>query len=130
MANHLLVDTSSLTYRAFHALPTTIVGTDGAPINAVRGYLDMVAHVVADLRPERVVHCWDDAEVPTGRLAVYPGYKQARKAPPAEIVGQFTLLRSLLPVLGEHIVDAPVGRLTTRSARWLRRRGPMTGSRS
>ena len=43
MTTTLLVDTSSLTYRAFFALPTSITGEDGAPVNAVRGYLDMVA---------------------------------------------------------------------------------------
>lgn len=106
MTTTLLVDTSSLTYRAFFALPTSITGADGAPVNAVRGYLDMVANVVVDLQPDEVRHCWDHTEVPPGRLAAYPAYKADRSAPPEEIVPQFTLLRELLGAMGEEVVEA------------------------
>ena len=107
MTTSLLVDTSSLTYRAFFALPTSIVGADGRPINAVRGYLDMVSNVLTELRPDRVLHCWDHSEVPEGRLAAYPDYKSQRAEPPADILSQFALLRQLLPAMGEQIVEAP-----------------------
>ncbi|HUG83570.1 MAG TPA: 5'-3' exonuclease [Euzebya sp.] len=107
MATSLLIDTSSLTYRAFFALPTSITDGQGNPVNAVRGYLDMVGHVVGQLTPDTVLHCWDDAEVPQGRLDAYPAYKIERSAPPEGIGWQFALLRRLLPALGETIVEAP-----------------------
>lgn len=103
----LLIDTSSLTYRAFFALPTSITDGQGNPVNAVRGYLDMVGHVVGQVTPDIVRHCWDDAEVPPGRLEAYPAYKIDRSAPPEGIGWQFALLRRLLPALGETIVEAP-----------------------
>src|SRR5919199_6882462 len=55
----LLVDSPSLFYRAFFALPTSIRGPDGNPVNAVRGYLDMVSRVLADRRPGAVAHVFD-----------------------------------------------------------------------
>ncbi len=106
MTTTLLIDTSSLTYRAFFALPTSITDPDGNPVNAVRGYLDMVSAVVTELRPDAIHHCWDDAEVPAARLAAYPGYKSQRTEAPAEIVWQFALLRDLLPALGEQITES------------------------
>ena len=104
MTASLLVDTSSLTYRAFFALPASITDADGHAVNAVRGYLDMVATVIAELRPDEVVHCNDHTEVPTGRLDAFPAYKADRAAPPKEIVWQFGLLRRLLPAMGERLV--------------------------
>jgi len=42
MAHRLLLDTSSLMYRAFFALPPSIKDDDGRPVNAVHGYLDLL----------------------------------------------------------------------------------------
>lgn len=107
MATSLLIDTSSLTYRAFFALPTSIADAEGNATGAVRGYLDMVGHVVAEVAPDVIAHCWDDSEVPQGRLDAYPAYKASRTAAPPEITWQFELLRRLLPALGQQIVEAP-----------------------
>lgn len=107
MTTRLLIDTASLTYRAFHALPASITDPDGQPVNAVRGYLDMVSVVAAELGPDMIAHCWDDVEVPEARVAAYPGYKAGRRDAPPEILWQFALLRRLLPALGETIVEAP-----------------------
>jgi 5'-3' exonuclease len=106
MTTRLLIDTSSLVFRAFFALPSSITDAEGHPVNAVRGYLDMVSTVVADLRPDVVRHCFDHTEVPEARLAAYPAYKAQRAAPPEGIGGQFALLRRLLPAMGEVIAEA------------------------
>jgi 5'-3' exonuclease len=45
MARRLLLDTSSLLYRAFFGLPTSIKAPDGMAVNAVHGYLDMTARL-------------------------------------------------------------------------------------
>lgn len=103
----LVVDTSSLTYRAFFALPVSLTDADGNPVNAVRGYLDMVGFVVASGGVEQVLHVFDDDWRPAERVAAYPGYKADRAAEPAEIGWQFDLLRRLLPAMGEQIVLAP-----------------------
>lgn len=107
MTTSLLIDTASLAYRAFYALPASITDPEGHPVNAIRGYLDMVSTVAVDLQPDAIRHCWDDAELPAERLVAYQDYKSNRRAAPPEILWQFDLLRRLLPALGETIVEAP-----------------------
>ena len=106
MTDRLLLDTSSLLYRAFHALPSSIRDEAGRPVGAVRGYLDMVARVRADRRPDVLVHVLDDEERPAPRVAAWPGYKAERPAPPPELLAQFELLRELLAVAGEQVAYA------------------------
>src|SRR5215217_5363652 len=55
----LVVDSPSLFYRAFFALPASIKGPDGNSVNAIRGYLDMVSRVLIDRRPEAVANVFD-----------------------------------------------------------------------
>src|SRR2546422_2133139 len=43
MAHRVLLDASSLMYRAFFSMPTTVTASDGRAVNAVHGYLDMTA---------------------------------------------------------------------------------------
>ena len=42
----LLIDSASLWYRAYYGMPDTLVSPDGTPVNAIRGYLDMVARLI------------------------------------------------------------------------------------
>jgi 5'-3' exonuclease len=51
----MALDTATLYYRAFHALPTSLAAPDGVPVNAVRGTLDMVAALVNEFEPDVVV---------------------------------------------------------------------------
>ena len=74
----LVVDSPSLFYRAFFALPKSIKGPDGNSVNAVRGYLDMVSRVLIDRRPGAVAHVFDADWRPQWRVDLYPGYKSTR----------------------------------------------------
>lgn len=107
MAGQLVLDTSSLTYRAFFALPTSIRDPEGRAVNAVRGYLDMVANLIADRHPHEVLHVFDADWRPAERVAAYEGYKSARNDDPPELPWQFQLLRQVLTVLGQVAVEAP-----------------------
>ena len=102
-----LLDVSSLMYRAFFALPSSLRGKDGAPINAVRGYLDMSAHLWTDLRPDEMVHVYDHDWRPAPRVAAYAGYKADRPPDPDGLPPQFELLSEVLAALGADQVDAP-----------------------
>ena len=66
----LLLDSASLYFRAFFGVPTSITAPDGMPVNAVRGLLDMIARLVTDRRPTRLVACWgnNDGAVLRSRL--------------------------------------------------------------
>ncbi|MPZ72948.1 MAG: flap endonuclease [Nitriliruptorales bacterium] len=107
MAHRLLLDTSSLTYRAFFALPTSIKAPDGRPINAVHGYLDMTAQLVRDLKPDEVVHVFDHDWRPMPRVRAYAGYKSQRAPDPEELPEQFDVLREVLGALGMPVAEAP-----------------------
>jgi 5'-3' exonuclease len=103
----LLLDTSSLTYRAFFALPASITDASGQPVNAVRGYLDMTARLLVDRRPDKVLHVFDADWRPAERVAAYDGYKSARAPDPDGLPEQFGLLRRVLAALGQTCVEAP-----------------------
>jgi 5'-3' exonuclease len=104
---HMLLDTATLVYRAFYALPQTLVGSDNQPINAVHGYLDMVARLVRDHRPERLVHVFDADWRPAARVAAYGGYKAQRPPDPEALPPQFDLLRAVLSATDSTIAEAP-----------------------
>ena len=49
-----LLDGSSLMFRAFFGLPVTAFkAPNGQPVNAVRGFLDMLARLVTDRKRRR-----------------------------------------------------------------------------
>ena len=105
--HRMLLDTSSLTYRAFFALPTSIRDPQGRPVNAVRGVLDMHARLLADHRPDEVVHVFDHDWRPAPRVAAYDGYKAQRPDEPEDLTPQFVLLRTVLAAFGLPMVEAP-----------------------
>lgn len=100
MTHRILLDVSSLTYRAFFAMPDSVTAPDGRPVNAVHGYLDMVTRLVATRRPDEVVHVYDHDWRPVERTDIYPGYKSNRPPEPEAITQQFALLRSVLDLTG------------------------------
>lgn len=77
----MLLDSASLYFRAFFGVKESISAPDGTPVNAVRGFLDMIATLVARRRPARLVACWDDDWRPAFRVAAIPSYKTHRLAP-------------------------------------------------
>ncbi|MEZ7238519.1 5'-3' exonuclease [Rhodococcus sp. GXMU-t2271] len=76
----MLLDGASLWFRAFHALPESLTAPDGRPVNAVRGFTDMVASLITKHRPARLVVCLDLDWRPAFRVAAVPSYKAHRVA--------------------------------------------------
>lgn len=76
----LLLDGASLWFRAFHALPESFVGDDGRPVNAVRGFTDMVASLITKHQPSRLAVCLDLDWRPQFRVDAIPTYKAHRVA--------------------------------------------------
>jgi 5'-3' exonuclease len=107
MAHWLLLDTSSLLYRAFYGLPTSIKDPSGHAVNAVHGYLDMTARLYAGRHPDRLTHVYDDVYVPAARAEAYPPYKAHRPEDPPELPPQFDLLEEALAALGQERASAP-----------------------
>lgn len=124
VTHRLLLDASSLMYRAFFSIPATVTAADGRPVNAAHGYLDMAANLIASRQPEECVHVYDDDWRPAPRVAVYAGYKATRRADPEGLPPQFEMLREVLAALGLPQAEAPgweaedaIGTLCARAPR-------------
>jgi 5'-3' exonuclease len=111
----LLLDSASLYFRAFFGVPDTFTAPDGTPVNAVRGFLDMIATLVTMRRPDRLVACWDDDWRPAFRVAALPSYKTHRltagsavveESPPG-LTPQVPVIVDLLAALGIARVGCP-----------------------
>ena len=74
----LLLDGASMWFRSFFGVPSSITAPDGRPVNAVRGFIDSVATVVASHRPSRLVVCLDLDWRPQFRVDAIPSYKAHR----------------------------------------------------
>src|SRR6478752_4633813 len=74
----MLLDTASLYFRAFYGVPDTIHRSDGTPVNAVRGLLDMIARLTTDYDASHLIACWDNDWRPQWRVDLIPSYKSHR----------------------------------------------------
>jgi 5'-3' exonuclease len=74
------LDTASLYFRAFYGVPDTLRTPDGRPVNAVRGLLDFIAHLVQTYSPSHLACCWDNDWRPEWRVELIPSYKAHRVA--------------------------------------------------
>ena len=107
MPNRILLDTSSLMYRAFFSIPPTVRAAGNQPTNAMHGYLDMVATLIGARKPDEVVHVYDHDWRPAPRVAIYEGYKGNRLPDPEGLPQQFVILREVLDALGQPQAEAP-----------------------
>jgi 5'-3' exonuclease len=80
----MLLDSASMYFRAFYGVPDTMTSPRGEPVNAIRGFLDMIATLVETYEPTRLVACWDDDWRPAWRVDLMPSYKTHRVAGEAE----------------------------------------------
>ncbi|SDY97015.1 5'-3' exonuclease [Micromonospora pattaloongensis] len=103
----LLVDAPSLYFRAFFGIPTSAAkAPDGSPVNAVRGFLDMLATLIRTRRPDRLVCALDYDWRPHWRVALLPSYKAHRLSPtggevvPDELTPQVPLILEVLDAMG------------------------------
>lgn len=77
-ASLMLLDAASLYFRAYYGVPESITAPDGTPVNAVRGFTDMVARLITEQRPSRLVACLDLDWRPAFRVDALPSYKAHR----------------------------------------------------
>ena len=114
----MLLDSASLYFRAFYGVPDTVRAPDGTPVNAVRGFLDIITRLITTYRPTHLVACWDDDWRPQWRVDLIPTYKTHRVAevvavgPDIEVVPdplevQVPVIRDTLDALGLRIIGAP-----------------------
>ena len=85
----LAVDAPSLYFRAYFGVPESSARTaTGQPVNAIRGFLDMIATLVRTRKPDRIVCALDADWRPAWRVELLPSYKAHRVvAEPAASTG-------------------------------------------
>ena len=85
----LAVDAPSMLFRAFYALPKSIKGADGRPVNALLGTANLILREVERHEPRAVVLCFgpDAADY---RVELFSGYHVDRDEPPDELAPSST----------------------------------------
>ena len=96
----LAVDAPSMLFRAFYALPKTIVGPDGRPVNALLGTANLILREVEVYEPRAVVLCFGP-DAAAYRTELYPAYHAEREAAmPEELPHQFADSRPFFEAFG------------------------------
>lgn len=97
----LLVDASSLIYRALFSTPDTVTSPDGSPINAAHGFLGMLARLISDHDPDFICCATDEDWRPEWRVELIDSYKSIRAEPGSAQEDAEDLLEPQMPPLFE-----------------------------
>jgi DNA polymerase-1 len=91
-------------FRAFYALPDSIKGKDGAPVNALLGTANLILREVEEHNPRAVVLCFgpDAADY---RVELFDGYHAERPEVPETLVPQFGDARAFFEGFGWVVAD-------------------------
>ena len=84
----LAVDAPSMHYRAFYALPDSIVGPDGNPVNALLGAANLIVREVEAHEPRAVALCFGP-DAASYRTELYPAYHAERPEMPDGLAPQW-----------------------------------------
>ena len=79
---------------------------DGTPVNAVFGFANMLARLLANHEGTHIAVVFDAARE-TFRNRLYPAYKAQRPDPPPELIPQFALVREATGAFGVPALEAP-----------------------
>lgn len=96
----LVLDSATLYYRAFYALPDSMTAPDGFPHNAIRGFLQSLARMITRFRPREVIAAWDSDWRPQWRVDLIPSYKTHRVATEDELAQLEEVPDTLGPQIG------------------------------
>lgn len=117
----LVLDGSSLIFRAFYALPG-LSDSHGQPTGAIFGFSNMLTKLMAEQQPDLMVLAFDKSRH-TFRTERYAEYKGTRDKTPEELLSQFPLLREFAANMGipflekdNYEADDIIGTLATQSA--------------
>jgi DNA polymerase-1 len=95
----LAVDGPFLLYRSFFALPDSIRGADGHPVNAPLGAANVLLRIAADRSPRAIVVCFG-AEAAHYRVELYQPYHADRPPVPDALQWQFERAGELFEAFG------------------------------
>ncbi|MDI3501858.1 MAG: polymerase, partial [Thermoanaerobacter sp.] len=94
MSKFLVIDGSSLMYRAYYALPM-LTTSEGLHTNALYGFTMMLIKLIEEEKPDYIAIAFDK-KAPTFRHKEYQDYKATRQAMPEELAEQVDLLKEII----------------------------------
>jgi 5'-3' exonuclease len=106
MGSLMLLDSASMYFRAFYGVPETMTAPDGTPVNAVRGFLDMITRLLRARHPAGLIACLDVSWRPAFRVAAISSYKEHRANPdgseqvPDALTAQIPIILAVLAAAG------------------------------
>lgn len=117
----VVIDGSSLLYRAFYALPL-LTTANGQYTNAIYGFATMLVKLLGELQPDTLAIAFDKGKK-TFRNTLYTEYKGTRKPTPTELSSQIPMIHELAEVFGIQLIEADnyeaddiIGTLATKAA--------------
>jgi DNA polymerase-1 len=102
----LVIDAPFVLFRSFFALPDSIKGPDGRPVNALLGAVNAILRIAADYSPRSVMMCFG-AESAEYRVELYPAYHAARPELPDGLAWQFEAAPELFAAFGWEAISEP-----------------------
>ena len=103
----LLIDGSSLAYRAYFALQSqNLTAPDGFPTGAVYGFVFMLVNLLEKQAPDMAAVAFD-LRGPTFRHETYQQYKAGRAGIPDALVAQLEVIKDLIPAFGLRVLELP-----------------------
>jgi 5'-3' exonuclease len=102
----LAIDGPFVLYRSFFALPESITGVDGHPVNALLGATNLILRIAADRRPRAIIVCFG-AEAAKYRVQLYPAYHAQRPPVPDALAWQFEQAPELFDAFGWSSQSSP-----------------------
>ena len=100
------VDAPFVLYRSFYALPDSIHGSVGRPVNALLGATNLLLRIAADRSPRAIVMCFG-AEAAPYRTELFPSYHADRPPVPEALAWQFERAPELFSAFGWAIESSP-----------------------
>jgi len=114
----VVIDGSSLIYRAFFALPS-LTTADGTPTNAVYGFTNMLLKILEDEQPDLILLALEGGR--TFRHTEFADYKSHRPRTPDDLAVQTPIARAVTEAFGIPIIqhrgyeaDDVIGTITCR----------------
>lgn len=73
----MIVDQLNMFFRAYIVDPS--LSSNGQPIGGIKGCLKILQKLCKDIKPDKIVICWDGAGGSAKRRSINKGYKEGRK---------------------------------------------------
>lgn len=98
MKKFLIIDGSSIFYRAFYAMPS-LTAPSGEPTGAVVGFANIILKILREQSPDLAAVALDTSKK-TFRNEIFSDYKATRQQMPDDLAAQLDLLKEFIDVIG------------------------------